>query len=178
MRVILIGLRGAGKTCVGRGVAARLGVGFIDLDDETRRELGCGSVAEAWERFGEAEFRAAEERALRRVLGPNGDVVLGLGGGTPMIPAAAELLRGCLADGDLLVYLRADPGELRERLRGRMEDRPSLTGGDSLEEIGTVFDGRDALYRDLAGEVIETGGMGVVDVVERVCERVRSRQGL
>lgn len=169
MRVILMGLRGAGKTGVGRAVAARLGVGFIDLDDETRRDLGCGSIAEAWERFGEAAFREAEAGALRRVLGGGGEMVLGLGGGTPMIPAAAELLRGCRGDGDLVVYLRAEPGELRERLRGGMADRPSLTGGDPLEEIGAVFDRRDAVYRGLAGAVVDTRGMGVDDVVERVC---------
>jgi shikimate kinase len=171
VRVILMGLRGAGKTTVGKGVAARRRVWFVDLDDVTRGDLGCATVVEAWERYGEARFRRAEVEGLKRVLKGEAGVI-GLGGGTPTSAGAAELLRGCLERGDLVVYLRAQPGALRERLRGQMGDRPSLTGGDPLEEIGIVFERRDELYRAFANAVIETDGMSVERVVDRVCELV------
>ena len=68
MMVILIGLRGSGKTTVGRALAARLGVSFCDLDDVTVRAMGASSVAEAWRAQGERGFREAEGRALAEAL--------------------------------------------------------------------------------------------------------------
>lgn len=158
--VILMGLRGSGKSTLGRRLAESLSRPFVDLDDWTPRELGCGSVAEAWTR-GEAVFRGAEFAALGNVL-KRGNQIVSLGGGTPTAPGAAAMLRHHRDKGvATLVYLRATPATLRSRLAGADNShRPPLTAGvsDPLMEIEAIFRARDPLYQELATEVIETDG--------------------
>ena len=167
--ILLIGLRGSGKSTIGPEIAARLGRQFIDLDPVTLWRLGAASVAEAWREHGEAAFRAAEAAALRDAL-ENPERVIAAGGGTPTAPGAAELIQE-RRDGGLtfVVYLREMPGILRERLAeaGGVADRPSLTGGDPLDEIEEVYTQRDALYRSLASQVVEgaASAEGAVDLI-------------
>lgn len=159
MNLLLMGLRGSGKTTVGRAVSAIAVRPFVDLDDLTPRELGEASVADAWVRHGQSAFRRAEAAVLRRVIALDGQVVA-LGGGTPTAPGCADLLRDQVGSYRvLLVYLHASPAVLRARLAGANNaDRPSLTGADPLTEIEAVYAARDPLYRDLAGAVVETDG--------------------
>lgn len=159
MNLILIGLRGSGKTTVGGLLAARLGRPFVDLDDVVAKALGAATPGEAWRARGEAAFRAAELAALRDVLHTPGRV-LSLGGGTPTAPGAADLLRAERATGRArIVYLAAAPEILRRRLSGTdLAARPSLTGKGVLDEIDTVHAARDGLYRTLADAVIDTAG--------------------
>lgn len=169
VNVILMGLRGSGKSTIGRLVAPRLGLAFVDLDDETPRLLGFGGVAEAWEARGEAEFRRAECEALGRVLGADGQVIA-LGGGTPLAPGAADALRAAVASGGArLVYLRAEPGALRARLaQDGNGHRPSLTGRGVVDEVDEVFAARDPLYVRLAQYVIDVTGKSADDVVRAI----------
>lgn len=169
--IVLIGLRGSGKTTLGRALSARLGLGFCDLDRDTPALLGFESVASAWSAGGERAFREAEAEVLRRRLESRG-MVLALGGGTPTAPGAAELLRAKRRSGEArVVYLRYGADELRRRLGDVADpDRPSLTGDDPLREIEAVLAARDPLYRELAEAVVETGsGAGVEETVELVC---------
>ncbi|MCC7389967.1 MAG: AAA family ATPase [Phycisphaerales bacterium] len=161
--LVLMGLRGSGKSTLGRLVAGRLGWPFVDLDDVTVGLLGGPGVPEVWSRVGEAGFREAEALGLaERVLGA-GRQVVALGGGTPTAPGAAEMLRAAVGDGRIeLVYLRGTPATLRERLEAQgAGDRPSLTGRGTLAEIESVFAARDELYRGLASRVVEIGGESV-----------------
>ena len=100
-------------------------------------------------------FRGAERTALDSELDRLGRVIA-LGGGTPTADGCAELLReGQSADRCRVVYLKALPVTLRSRLESAdNSDRPSLTGGDVLDEIETVFAQRDPLYMDIAESVI------------------------
>lgn len=157
--LLLIGLRGAGKSSVGRVVAWRQGRAFVDLDDVTTAFLGCDSVAEAWGRHGETGFREAEARALAAALHDEGRVIAA-GGGTPTAPGAEEILAGAAGEGRVVVvYLRLLPAALRARLAGQgsagLANRPSLTGAPMLDEIERVFEARDALYQRLATRVVE-----------------------
>src|SRR5689334_21642339 len=90
--LVLMGLRGSGKSTVGRHVAAWSGRPFIDLDERTARLLGGESVAAVWAEHGEAAFREAEGVALAEALGVGGRVIA-MGGGTLTEPGAVELLR-------------------------------------------------------------------------------------
>lgn len=159
MNLILIGLRGSGKTTVGGLLAARLGRPFIDLDDLVAKALGSESPGQAWRARGEAAFRSAEVAALRESLHIPGQV-LSLGGGTPTAPGAAELLQAERASGRArIVYLAAGPEVLRQRLaQTDLASRPSLTGTGVLDEIAAVHATRDGLYRTLADAVIDTAG--------------------
>jgi shikimate kinase len=164
----LLGLRGSGKSTVGRLAAERLGGAFIDLDDLTPALLGCATAAEALRSHGEPAFRAAERRALDdpRVRSA---AVVALGGGTPTFPPSAEELRARAAAGDHLLYLRASAATLRVRLAATdLSTRPSLTGADPLAEVATLWARRDPAYRALATRVIDVDGLGVDALVEAV----------
>lgn len=158
--VILMGLRGSGKSTIGQFLAALMDREFVDLDDRTLavfRDRGeAETIAQVFERFGEARFREAEASALREVLRDYrpGSVVLALGGGSPTAPGAADLLSD--SDG-VLIYLRMQPRVLVARLSGEIDSRrPALTEqGDAITEIEQVFHQRDGLYTSLADIVLE-----------------------
>lgn len=181
---ILMGLRGSGKSTLGRRLAEDSGARFIDLDDRTRARLACRTVAEAFETRGEKAFRQAEVASLRDVLdemrqaaGPdqhrNNDqheggsarapapLVVALGGGTPTAPGAADLLREAAAAGARIIYLHASAATLRARLKDGDPNRPALTGAGLLAEIDEILGARDSLYRSLATVVVETDGLDV-----------------
>lgn len=162
MNLVLLGLRASGKTELGRRTAALAHGPFVDLDDLTPRQLGESTLAEAWNRHGQTEFRKAEAAALREVLGTDGQIIA-LGGGTPTAPGCAALLRAHAADRRaLLVYLHAPPSVLRQRMAAANNvHRPSLTGADPLAEIEAVYASRDPLYRDLAQTVMDTEGQSL-----------------
>ena len=160
--LVLMGLRGSGKSTLGRLVAQRTGLAFVDLDLVTTALLGEGTLAELWAQHGEAAFREAEARALRVLVlaGLSSRGVGALGGGTPTAPGAAGVLEQAVEDGRIeLVYLRGDPALLRERLAGAdPAERPTLTGAGTLAEVEQVFAARDGLYARLASRVIEIEG--------------------
>ncbi len=157
--LVLIGLRGSGKSTVGRNVAAQCHATFIDLDDRTRSAMGATTVSKAFHEQGEEAFRTAEVKALRIVIEEakqtEKPVVVALGGGTPTAPGADDLLRSWQRDGAMIAYLRAEPEVLAQRLRANLGDRPSLTGSDPIEEIATVLAQRDGVYCDLADVIID-----------------------
>ncbi|MGE3106718.1 MAG: shikimate kinase [Phycisphaerales bacterium] len=174
--LILLGLRGSGKTTIGRLLARKLGSPFVDLDDRSPVLLGSKSVAHAWSAHGEAAFRQAETDALRAVLGEPACVVA-LGGGTPTAPGARAILTQARERGAVLVYLRGTPAALVKRLaRSDNSHRPSLTGkpAGSLEEIEQVFRARDDLYAALATRVVEIGAQTIDHIVDRCATLVTS----
>lgn len=158
--ILLIGLRGSGKSAIGARLAERLSRPFIDLDQATLALLGRTTVAEAWKATGQQAFRAAEVRALREAMQSAESSVIALGGGTPTAPGASEHIRHeSRHKRAVVVYLRCSPAELRRRLTGRIgPDRPSITGKDPLAEMDEIFRFRDPLYRGLAFAVIEDLG--------------------
>ena len=158
--VILIGLRGSGKTTLGRAFAAEGARTFTDLDELTPRMMGRASVAEAWQKDGEEAFRLGECRALVKALATPGQV-LALGGGTPTAPGAKELLVAQQREARaVIVYLRADADALRARLaKADNAHRPSLTGSGVLDEVEGLLARRDPMYLALADEVVEVGGL-------------------
>jgi len=176
--LVLMGLRGSGKSTLGRLTASRLGLPFVDLDEVTTSLLGEGTLAELWARLGEPAFREAEARALHESLASEGadSQVIALGGGTPIAPGAANLLRDAVGRRDIvLIYLRGTPKTLRARLAATdTAERPSLTGAGTLEEIERVFAERDGLYQKLASGVIDTEGHSCEALVEKL-EQVLAR---
>ncbi len=165
-QIVLLGLRGCGKSTIGARLAARRGESFIDLDGLVTARLGCATVREAWATRGEPAFRAAEVEALRSVIGQPG-TVLALGGGTPTAPGAADVLSEAKAENVVrLIYLRASAPALRSRLDAAgVGDRPALRPGadggtgDPLAEIEAVLVERDPLYQQLADAVVEVGAL-------------------
>lgn len=160
---ILIGPMAAGKTSVGKALAARLGVAFADLDALIVRAEG-RSIPEIFAADGEKTFRALEADALARALDEHGGI-LSLGGGAPLTPASAERLRG-----RPVVLLEIDERIVAQRL-GTGADRPMLAGEDPLTRWRAVTSQRMEAYRDLAPYRIDAG-QGSPALVARAIARI------
>lgn len=137
--IVLVGLMGAGKTTVGRRLAARLGVPFVDADAEIETAAGM-RIPEIFERHGEAAFRAGERRVIARLLGKPGGV-LATGGGAFM---DAET-RANISRQGVSVWLRADIELLLKRVQ-RRNNRPLLKQGDPREIMTRLRDERYPIY--------------------------------
>jgi shikimate kinase len=172
-QIILLGLRGSGKSTLGKLLAARLVTDFVDLDVVTAGLLRVESAGKAIQKFGLAAFREAEVRSLQMPRSA-GAGVLALGGGTPTAHGAIPALSALRAKGARLIYLRATPGTLRARLSETdLSTRPSLTGASVLEEIERLFVERDPLYRSLADHVIEIDGRSIENSLDDIAAAIR-----
>jgi shikimate kinase len=139
--VALVGLMGAGKTAIGKRLAARLGLPFVDADDEIERAAGF-TISEIFERYGEAEFRAGERRVIARLLdGPR--QVISTGGGAYMDRETRTLLR----ERAITVWLRADLDVLYERVRKRAH-RPLLRQGNPRDVLARLMAERHPVYAE------------------------------
>lgn len=166
-RLSLIGLPGSGKTTVGRQVAHKLGLPFIDCDAVAEERLGC-SIRVYFEQQGEAAFRDVEEQLVDELtLSAAG--VLSTGGGVVLRPVNRERLR----ERTHVFYLRSTPETLIHRLR-RDTQRPLLQVADPLARLRELFAVRDPLYLETAHTVIETGRPSVQALVRQVVERWES----
>jgi len=150
--ILIIGLRGSGKTTAAQSLAHAIGWRCVDLDARVRAMFGAESVTEIFQTHGEPAFRDGEAASLLSVLTEPEPTVVSLGGGTPTAPGAAGAIRQAVTKGDArVVYLRAEPAQLAARLeRLGVGDRPKLVDGDITGEMQQVFDARDTLYRELA----------------------------
>ena len=153
--VYLVGMMGAGKTTVGRLLARRLKLRFIDADQELERRCGV-KVPLIFDIEGEAGFRSREAHLLEELTALDG-VVLGTGGGAVL----AEENRRRLAARGTVVYLRAAPEDLYERVK-HDRNRPLLATGDPLERLRQIHAQRDSLYRGIADVVVDTGKQTVL----------------
>ena len=152
--LVLIGLRGSGKSTLGRALAATLGAPFTDLDERTAARLDAPTAGEAFRRFGEQAFRIAEAEVLGKALAETPHV-LALGGGTPTAPGAADLIARARREGRAFVVFLDPPLDvLATRLRTETGDRPSLTGRGVVEEIEEIAAIRRPLYAALADLVV------------------------
>lgn len=150
--IILIGLRAAGKTTLGRELADVLQVGFQDLDDLALTHSGATSVAEVFARSGEPAWRHAEQKAFALWLASPSEV-LACGGGAPCIP---EVRASMQSSGACVVYLHAGVDALVARRERQDRDRPALFGTGGLrEEVARTYEERDAIFRDLARHIVE-----------------------
>ena len=156
--ISLIGLPGSGKSSVGRQLARRLQLPFVDSDQVIERQLGC-SIREYFEREGEARFRDVEESVLDE-LTQNQEGVLSTGGGAVLRPANRERLR----TRSQVVYLNSSPDELFRRLRHDV-NRPLLQVADPLSRLRDLHAVRDPLYRETAHFIMETGRPSVATLV-------------
>ncbi len=156
-----MGLPGSGKSTVGRQLARRIGARFVDSDQVIEQRLGC-SIREFFEREGEQPFRDLEERILDE-LTRGGSGVLSTGGGSVLRPANRQVLH----ERATVIYLHSPPEEVFKRLR-HDQNRPLLQVADTLGRLRELYQARDALYRETAHFVIETGRPSVPSLVNMI----------
>jgi shikimate kinase len=146
--LILIGMMGAGKTTVGRELARRLNLRFVDCDHELIARTGV-SIPIIFEIEGEAGFRQRESRLLAELLGESG-IIIATGGGIVLDPAN----RTRLSEHGTVIYLNAPPHILWERTR-RDRSRPLLQTENPRERIEELYRQRDPLYREVADIIVD-----------------------
>lgn len=159
--IILVGMMGAGKTTIGRGLARALGREFLDLDHEL--EARCGvRIPTIFEIEGETGFRKRESAALAACVARRG-IVLATGGGAVL----AEANRQALKTSGVIVYLRANVDELYRRTC-RDRNRPLLATPNPRATLASLLTQREPLYQEVADLIVETGAMPVPTVVKTI----------
>ncbi|CAB3771164.1 hypothetical protein B7G54_10765 [Burkholderia puraquae] len=167
-RAFLVGMMGAGKSTLGRALAASLGWTFADGDEEIERRTG-RSVAVLFDRVGEGGFRLLETQILDE-LTQRPNVVVATGGGAVLNPRSRARLRerGCV------IYLHADPDALWRRTRDDTR-RPLLQVADPRQTLAALYRMRDPLYRECAHALVDTTSQGVARTTADVLTVLRAR---
>lgn len=150
--IVLLGMMGCGKSAIGRLMATRLGIPFLDADVEIEEAAG-RSVADIFAEYGEAEFRRLETRVISRLLG-QGPVLLALGGGAFM----AEDTRSEIAGSAVSIWLDVELDVLVERVGRKPDKRPLLKTGDPATIIKGLLKEREPIYAKADIRVSSQGG--------------------
>jgi shikimate kinase len=138
--IVLVGMMGVGKSSIGRRLAARLGVPFVDADAEIEKAAGM-SIADIFARHGEADFRGGEARVIARLL-DGGPQVLATGGGAVM---NADTRAAIKAKG-VSIWLSAEFEVLMRRINKRKNDRPLLQTADPAATLRELLVAREPVY--------------------------------
>lgn len=151
-RIALIGLRGAGKSTLGRKLAERLDLPFIELDRAVEEQSGM-ALGELFEMLGQPTFRRLERAALERILQETPRFVLATGGGLVTEPATFDLLLASCRT----VWLRASPQEHMARVVGQGDLRPMAGHAQAMDGLLAILESREPLYAR-AGLTLDTAG--------------------
>ncbi len=167
--LVLIGLRGAGKSTVARILSEKLKVERIDTDDRITAEAGM-TIAEIFAREGESGFRRRERVEVRKALKPPPRVV-SLGGGAILDPDT----RHDLARGAFVVWLHAPSEVLWQRIAAdpaSKSDRPALTGYRGEAELAALLAQRRPLYEQVADMMLDTGDLTPHEAADRILKHL------
>ncbi|MEQ8247146.1 MAG: shikimate kinase [Alphaproteobacteria bacterium] len=164
--LVLVGLMGVGKTTVGRRLARRMSIPFVDADSEIEKAAGC-SISDIFEFHGEATFREGERRVIKRILdGP--PKVVSTGGGAFIDPETRARIRSKA----LSIWLRADLETILKRVK-RNSNRPLLTGSDDPgTTLRRLMAERDPIYAE-ADLVVDSGDTAIDKVVDTILDALR-----
>ena len=162
--IVLVGMMGAGKSTIGRRLASRLGIPFIDADTEIVSAAGM-TIPEIFEKHGEPYFRAGEARVIARLL-DNGPQVLATGGGSVMDPQT----RALIGQKGISIWLKADIDVLLKRTK-RRNDRPLV------EKIKDLLPVREPIYAQ-ANIIIQSRDEPHDTIIDEIMRELPKRLGL
>jgi shikimate kinase len=174
MNLVLIGLRGTGKSTVARLLAQRLGWPWFDADAEIEARAG-KSIAAIFAEDGEPVFRDLEAAVVVE-LAEKSSAVLALGGGAVVLPATRE----AIARQGRVVWLTASPETLYRRIESDSATagrRPNLSPAGGITEITATLDARRAIYRACAHLEVNTEGKTPLQVADAICEQLHLGSG-
>jgi len=161
--IILIGFMGTGKSTVGRLVAEKLGVEFIDSDRQIERDHGM-TIPDMFREWGEPGFRAAETKTLKRLLA-EGNRVIATGGGAVL----AEENRKAMKEGGTVVALKALPETIIRRVEG--DDGRPLLAGNVADNVLRLYNRRITAY-DFADFTVQTDELTAEETAQRILDYV------
>jgi shikimate kinase len=167
--VVLVGMMGAGKSSVGRRVALRLGIPFVDADTEIEKAAGM-AITDIFAIRGEAEFRSGEARVILRLL-EGGPQVLATGGGAFINPDT----RAAIAAKGISIWLKAEPDVLMKRIK-RRQDRPLLQTADPAATLRKLLEEREPVYA-LADLTVQSREVTHDRIVDEIVGAIAGRIG-
>lgn len=167
-RIALIGLRGAGKTTLGRGLSERLRVPFVEMAEEIELVSGM-SVDKIFDLSGQAGYRRYERRALERALESYPASVIATGGSMVSEPATYELLLNTC----YTVWIKATPEEHMNRVVAQGDTRPMAGNEEAMDDLRRILEGRHQLYSK-ADAVIDTEGKSERESVDELVAQIEA----
>jgi XRE family aerobic/anaerobic benzoate catabolism transcriptional regulator len=160
--IALLGLRGAGKTTIGRQLARRLRVRFVELDRRVE-QLANLSLAEIFSLYGDDHYRRLEREALAQVLSEHRPTVLATGGGIVTSREAYTLLK----QSALTVWLRASADDHWNRVVRQRDRRPMADRPQAMADLRAILAAREPLYAS-AAHTVDTSGRSAAEIVEDI----------
>src|SRR5215468_6244751 len=165
--IALIGLRGAGKSTLGKILAREIGWSFVELNKEIEQQNGL-SVPEIIALYGQEGFRRMEQAALQQLLARNELMVLATGGGIVSEPLTFDLILSSF----YTIWLKAEPEEHMARVRRQGDLRPMADDRSAMAELRNILVSREPLY-SRAAAVVDTAGLSVDAAAARLIDAVR-----
>ncbi|MET0257041.1 MAG: helix-turn-helix transcriptional regulator [Methylobacterium sp.] len=169
VRVALVGLRGAGKSTLGRLAAERLGWTFVELNAEIERENAL-SVKEIYAIYGQEGYRRLEQRALRRLTAHPGPLILATSGSIVAEPLTYDLLLQSF----VTIWLQARPEEHMQRVRDQGHLELNGDNTTALEDLRSVLLSREPLYAR-ASATVDTSGVPIATMLDRLIAMIDAR---
>ena len=170
-RIALVGLRGAGKSTIGRRLAKTLGAPFVELDSRIEAAAGL-TIGQIFDLNGERHFRRLEREVLERLAAAPGPMVLATGGGLVTEPETWALLRSAFTT----VWLSASPQDHWTRVVAQGDRRPMADNPDAMTELKGLLEARRPLYGQ-ADITIDTSRLPIDETVRRLARQVRKEKG-
>lgn len=166
-KIALVGLRGAGKSTIGKKAAQKLGVPFVELDEKIEQAAGMPLV-QIFEIYGDGYFRKLEREVLATIIDDDGGAIIATGGGIVTDQESWRLLKRSTKT----VWLKAKPEEHLKRVIAQGDMRPMRNRPSAMAELRALLAQRSPLYRE-ADEVVDTSSLGVAGAIARVVEVAR-----
>jgi XRE family aerobic/anaerobic benzoate catabolism transcriptional regulator len=167
-RVALIGLRGAGKSTLGRLVAERIGWQFVELNKEIERDNDM-SVPEIFAMYGQEGYRRFEQAAVRKLIARDGPMLLATGGGIVAEPVTFDLVLSSF----YTIWLKAEPEEHMRRVREQGDLRPMGGDASAMQELRAILLSREPFYAR-ARAMVDTAGLSVEEAADRLYALISS----
>ena len=166
-RICLIGLRGAGKTTLGRLLGESLDIPFVELNREIEEQSGI-PVNEVIALYGQEGYRRLERQALERIVATRDCLALAAAGGVVSEPETFHFLLGRFHT----IWLKAAPEEHMQRVRAQGDERPMAGNPKAMEELNAILKSREALYAR-AEVIVDTSGRTVTESAAELLRAVR-----
>lgn len=169
-RVCLVGLRGAGKSTLGRMVGQSLAVPFVELNEEIESQSGM-PVAEVMALYGAEGYRKLEAQALSRIVSNHEKVVLAVAGGIVAEPETYTYLLTHFHT----VWVKTSPGEHMSRVRAQGDERPMAGNPEAMEQLRSILTSREVQYQK-AQEVLDTSGRSVEHSLSELLQMIQDHR--